>query len=72
MRANSQDCATVDLDVKVMNATFPEPIALFPNPEADYIFIGRDFYALSGNLPAGIPFMWGINLKALSQTETVA
>jgi hypothetical protein len=70
--ANSEDRATVDLSIAVMNATFPEPTAKTPNPEADHIFIGRDFYALSGNLPAGTSFMWGINLKALDKEETVA
>ncbi|KAL2877215.1 hypothetical protein SGCOL_007611 [Colletotrichum sp. CLE4] len=70
--ANSQDRATVDLNLEVMNKTFPEPTETVPNPEADRIFIGRDFYALSGNLPAGTPFMWGLNLKSLNKTETVA
>ncbi|KAF9878229.1 hypothetical protein CkaCkLH20_04267 [Colletotrichum karsti] len=69
--ANSQDRATVDLSLQVMNKTFPQPTEEVPNPEADHIFIGRDFYALSGNLPAGTPFMWGLNLKALNKTETV-
>lgn len=50
--ANSQDQATVDLDVPVMKTTFPNPTPDVPNPEADHIFIGRDFYALSGNFPA--------------------
>ncbi|KAK7438142.1 hypothetical protein Landi51_11795 [Colletotrichum acutatum] len=70
--ANSQDRATLDLSLEVMNKTFPEPTETVPNPEADHIYIGRDFYALSGNLPAGTPFMWGLNLKSLDQTETVA
>ncbi|KAF4781110.1 hypothetical protein HER10_EVM0007419 [Colletotrichum scovillei] len=70
--ANSQDRATLDLSLEVMNKTFPEPTETVPNPEADHIYIGRDFYALSGNLPAGTPFMWGLNLKSLNQTETVA
>ena len=70
--ANSQDRATVDLSVQVVNATYPDPTDEVPNPEADHIYIGRDWYALSGNLPAGTPFMWGINLKDLNKTETVA
>ncbi|KXH53373.1 hypothetical protein CSIM01_13804 [Colletotrichum simmondsii] len=70
--ANSQDRATLDLSLEVMNKTFPEPTETVPNPEADHIYIGRDFYALSGNLPAGTPFMWGLNLKSLNQIETVA
>ncbi|KAK1983634.1 hypothetical protein LZ30DRAFT_780443 [Colletotrichum cereale] len=70
--ANSEDRATLDLSLEVMNKTFPPPTPNTPNPEADHIFIGRDFYALSGNLPAGTPFMWGINLKALNKSETVA
>ncbi|KAF6821810.1 hypothetical protein CPLU01_12378 [Colletotrichum plurivorum] len=70
--ANSQDRATVDLGLQVMNKSFPEPTAQVPNPEADHVFIGRDFYALSGNLPGGTPLMWGLNLKALNITETTA
>ncbi|KAJ3525242.1 hypothetical protein NM208_g11724 [Fusarium decemcellulare] len=70
--ANSQDRSTVDLGIKIMNSTFPEPTENVPNPEADHNFIGRDFYALSANLPPGTPFMWGLNLKSLNKTETVA
>ena len=70
--ANSEDRASVDLNVQVMNATFPAPSVAVPNPEADHIFIGQDFYALSANFPPGTPFMWGLNLKSLNQTETVA
>ncbi|CAG9975201.1 unnamed protein product [Clonostachys byssicola] len=70
--AISQDRATIDLQYEVMNATFPEPTPQAPNPQADHIFIGRDFYALSGNLPEGTSFMWGLNLKDLNKTETVA
>ncbi|KAK5061444.1 hypothetical protein LTR84_007987 [Exophiala bonariae] len=70
--ANSADRATIDLDVKVVNATFPPANPIFPNPEADHIFIGRDFYALSGNLPTGTPFVWGLNMKLLNLTETTA
>jgi hypothetical protein len=70
--ANSQDRATVDLGVRVVATTFPPPSPIFPNPEADHIFIGRDFYALSGNLPAGTTFDWGINMRLLNITETVA
>lgn len=55
-----------------MNATFPAPTAEVPVPEADHIFIGRDFYALCGNLPDGTPFQWGINLASLNRTETIA
>ncbi|KAJ4118628.1 hypothetical protein NW765_017515 [Fusarium oxysporum] len=69
--ANSQDRGTIDLDVEVMRATFPESSPDIPNPEADHIYIGRDFYALSGNLPAGTEFMWGLNFKALNKTETL-
>lgn len=55
-----------------MKATFPDPTEAVPQPEADSIFIGRDFYALSGNLPAGTSFMWGLNLKAFDKSETAA
>ncbi|KIR40778.1 hypothetical protein I307_02213 [Cryptococcus deuterogattii 99/473] len=70
--ADSQDRATIDLSFEVMNATFPAPSAEVPVPEADHISIGRDFYVLSGNLPAGTTFQWGINLASLNRTETIA
>lgn len=53
-----------------MNATFPDPTEDVPQPEAETIHIGRDFYALSGNLPAGTSFMWGLNLKSFNKSET--
>ncbi|KAL2287965.1 hypothetical protein FJTKL_04724 [Diaporthe vaccinii] len=70
--ANSQDRATLDLSVQVMKATFPDPTEAVPQPEADSILIGRDFYALSGNLPAGTSLMWGLNLKSFNKSETAA
>ncbi|WVO24674.1 uncharacterized protein IAS62_006051 [Cryptococcus decagattii] len=70
--ADSQDRATIDLSFEVMNATFPAPTAEVPIPEAAHISIGRDFYALSGNLPDGTTFQWGVNLASLNRTETVA
>ncbi|KKY39142.1 putative glycoside hydrolase family 79 protein [Diaporthe ampelina] len=70
--ANSQDRATLDLSFKVMNATFPEPTEAVPQPEAESIFTGRDFYALSGNLPEGTSLMWGLNLKSFNKSETAA
>lgn len=62
----------MNLSVEVMNATFPEPTEAVPQPEAESIFIGHDFYALSGNLPEGTSFMWGLNLKSLNKSETAA
>ncbi|RYP41363.1 hypothetical protein DL769_011571 [Monosporascus sp. CRB-8-3] len=70
--ANFEDRGSVDLGLQVMNATYPDPTDNVPNPEADHIYIGRDWYALLGNLPAGTPFMWGLNLKYLDKAETVA
>ncbi|EAL19043.1 hypothetical protein CNBH1450 [Cryptococcus deneoformans B-3501A] len=70
--ANSEDRATIDLSYEVMNATFPAATEEVPVPEADSISIGRDFYALSGNLPDGTPFQWGVNLASLNRTETIA
>lgn len=69
---NSQDRATVDLSVQVMNATFPDPTEDVPQPEAETILIGRDFYTLSGNFPEGTSFMWGLNLKSFNKSETAA
>lgn len=55
-----------------MDAVFPEATADVPAPEATSISIGNDFYALSGNLPKGTLFHWGVNLKVLNATETLA
>lgn len=55
-----------------MNLTFPAPTADTPAPEASRISIGRDWYALSNNLPAGTDFHWGVNFGALNETETLA
>ncbi|KAH7411457.1 hypothetical protein BKA64DRAFT_773122 [Cadophora sp. MPI-SDFR-AT-0126] len=70
--ANTQDRGFVNLSVPVLKSDFPPPTVNVPNPEATRVSIGRDFYALSGNLPAGTSFMWGLNLKSLNKTETVA
>lgn len=51
---------------------FPDPTEDVPQPEAETILIGRDFYALSGNLPEGTSFMWGLNLKSFNKSETAA
>ena len=70
--ANSEDRTSVDYNVVTINSTFPEPTPDVPRPEADHNYIGRDFYALSGNMPAGTTFQWGINFKDLNKTETTA
>lgn len=70
--ANSQDRATVDLSVQAMNATFPDPTEDVPQPEAEKIYIRRDFYTLSGNFPEGTSFMWGLHLKSFNKSETAA
>jgi hypothetical protein len=70
--ADSEDRASVDLQFEVMNSTYPAPTETVPNPEASQIYIGRDFYALSGNLPSGTSFMWGLNMKSINITDTVA
>lgn len=72
LAANSQDRGFLAPEFEVQNLTFPAATALVPQPEASRIGIGRDWYKLSGNLPAGTSFTWGINLKALNVTETVA
>lgn len=51
---------------------FPDPSEDVPQPEAETILIGRDFYTLSGNLPEGTSFMWGLNLKSFNKSETAA
>lgn len=70
--ADSEDHGHVDLSYQVFNETFPAPTADTPAPEADSVAIGRDFYALSGNLPQGTYFHWGVNLFALNETETLS
>jgi hypothetical protein len=39
----------------VANSSFPEPTNATPYPEASIIGIGKDFYAISTNLPDGTP-----------------
>jgi hypothetical protein len=51
--ANSEDRGLLELNQQVANVTFPAPTPLVPYPEAEHIGIGRDFYALSQNLPDG-------------------
>lgn len=51
--ANSEDRGVLELNQQVANVTFPEATPLVPYPEAEHIGIGRDFYALSQNLPDG-------------------
>lgn len=51
--ANSEDRGVLELNQEVANVTFPESTDLIPYPEASHIGIGRDFYALSQNLPDG-------------------
>ena len=70
--ANTQDRGFIDPSVPILKSDFPPPTVNVPNPEATRVSIGRDFYALSGNLPAGTSFMWGLNLKSLNKSETVA
>jgi hypothetical protein len=72
LAANSQDRGFLAPEFEVQNLTFPAATALVPQPEASRIGIGRDWYKLSGNFPTGTSFTWGINLKALNVTETVA
>jgi hypothetical protein len=51
--ANSEDRGILELNQQVANVTFPAATPLVPYPEAEHIGIGRDFYALSQNLPDG-------------------
>jgi hypothetical protein len=68
---NSEDNAVYDPQFQYVNATFPPKTDIRPWPEATNISIGRDFYLLSGNLPAGTEFTWGLNLKYLNATIAV-
>lgn len=70
--ANSEDRARLDLSYEVINLTFPAATADTPAPEASAISIGRDWYLLSNNLPPGTDFHWGVNMKFLNETETLA
>jgi hypothetical protein len=69
---NTEDNANFDPQLKYVNDTFPPKTAIKPWPEASKISIGRDFYLLSGNLPAGTDFTWGLNLKQKNVTNAVA
>jgi hypothetical protein len=56
---------------QVVNDTFPPATNITPWPEATNVSIGKEFYSLSGNLPAGTKFTWGINLKSRNVTIAV-
>jgi hypothetical protein len=53
--ANSEDRGYIQPGVQVANSSFPEPTNATPYPEASIIGIGKDFYAISTNLPDGTP-----------------
>ena len=57
---------------RVANHVYPPVTPVTPHPEAIYNGIGRDWYALSQNLPDGTPFTWGLNLRSQNKSETVA
>jgi hypothetical protein len=72
-QANSQDRTVVDFSQgDTITSHFPDPTPDVPNPEADKNYIGKDYYALSGNMPAGTWFQWGLNFKYQNRTEVVA
>ncbi len=50
---DTEDATFVDTSYAVYNDTFPPISAEFPYPEASAVGIGKDFYALSANLPEG-------------------
>ncbi|KAH8077063.1 hypothetical protein HD553DRAFT_366973, partial [Filobasidium floriforme] len=71
--ANSQDHGIINPDVPVIDADFGPISDLVPFPEAKTVYIGRDFYALSGNFAEGTKLqwdIWGINLKSNDIEET--
>lgn len=70
--AASEDRSLVDLSYQVGNATFPPPSANVPYPEASEVRVGQDWYALSSNFLPGTHFTWGLNLRSLNRTETLA
>ncbi|KAJ9114075.1 hypothetical protein QFC22_005895 [Naganishia vaughanmartiniae] len=70
--ADSEDTGFSVPDVPVYSAIFPNATAAFPFPEATYVAIGKDFYALSANMPAGTDFTWGLNLRVFNASESVA
>lgn len=53
LAANSQDHGIINPDVPVIDADFGPISELVPFPEAKTVYIGRDFYALSGNFAQG-------------------
>ncbi|KAJ9094739.1 hypothetical protein QFC21_005897 [Naganishia friedmannii] len=70
--ADSEDRGYIQPNVAVINSSFPAATTDIPFPEAHTVGIGKDFYALSSNLPKGTSFIWGVNLKARNVSETVA
>ena len=70
--ADSEDHGFLDSSIQVENATYPAPTNVTPYQEASHVSIGCDFYALSSNFALGTKFTWGLNLRALNETETLA
>lgn len=61
---NTEDHSLYAPQYPVVNDTFPPATNITPWPEATNISVGREFYSLSGNFPAGTKFTWGINLRS--------
>lgn len=67
---NTEDRTRVVLNVPVWDRSIPPPTDQIPYHEANAVTVGRDFYALSSNLPPGTKFTWGLNLRSMNVTET--
>ncbi|KAJ2962019.1 hypothetical protein NQZ79_g2828 [Umbelopsis isabellina] len=69
---DTEDHSVYTPQYPVVNATFPSATNITPWPEATNVSIGREFYSLSGNLPTGTKFTWGINLKSRNVSIAVS
>lgn len=49
---SSEDYGRLNYNVQIGNASYPNATASTPYPQASAVSIGRDWYALAGNLPA--------------------
>lgn len=49
---SSEDYGRLNANVQIGNASYPNATASTPYPQASAVSIGRDWYALAGNLPS--------------------
>ncbi|PFH52890.1 glycoside hydrolase family 79 protein [Amanita thiersii Skay4041] len=76
--ANSEDHTIFDPNVQFSEATFPDPSATVPYPEAVSVKVGDGYYQVTQFLPSNTHVIWGVNLgqnnlsAAVSEAQSIA